>query len=102
MRCLLHTVSQSPLSGGALRRCLHLANEGSVLLLVADAVHAALADSAAARQLLEHADTLQLCALAPDVSARLPGLPLLPAIQLIDYAEYVRLATRCDAVIDWY
>ena len=101
-RRLLHTVSQSPLSGGALARCLRLAGDGSVLLLVSSGVHAALADSVGARQLCRRADALTLCALAPDVRSRLPGLPLAPEVQLVDYAEYVALALRCDAVIDWF
>ena len=101
-RCLLHTVSQSPLAGDALARCLRLANDGSVVLLVADGVHAALADSDSAEQLRGHAQTLALCALAPDVATQLPGLRVAPEVALVDYPEYVALAMRCDGVIDWF
>ncbi len=99
---LLHTVSQSPLAGSALTRCLRLAGDGNVLLLVADGVYAALANSDGARQLQRHTETLSLYALAPDVAARLPELRLTPGVELVDYSAYVSLAMRCDAVVDWF
>lgn len=98
---LLHTVSKSPTSSDALSSCLRIAAAGSKLLLLEDAVYAAITGTPAQKRLEARTD-LVCYALECDVAAR--GLRELIAghVTLVNEAEFVRLSVECHAVQSWY
>jgi tRNA 2-thiouridine synthesizing protein B len=98
---LLHTVNKSPGDSTALASALRSALPGCHLLLIEDGVYGAMAGTPTARQLRENT-AIHSYALRDDVLARgLEGL-LEPAIELIDYTDFVRLSITCHAVQSWY
>jgi tRNA 2-thiouridine synthesizing protein B len=94
----LHTVNQSPGTGTALASCLRVIGCDDCLLLIEDGVYAGCDHTV--EIILESG--CKLFALAPDADAR--GLldRLDPAVELVDYAGFVSLVERCDAVTSWY
>lgn len=98
----LHTVNKSPNANDALSQCLAIAADGAVVLLLEDGVFGALRGGAIAKALTEAHARLRICALADDVAARGLDGRLLEGVELVDYAEFVRLAAACDAVVAWH
>ncbi len=98
---LLHTVNKSPESSDALSSCLRAALPGALILLLEDGVYAARRGSPSAEQMATLSG-LHCYALRADVEAR--GLQKLVAaeIELIEYADFVRLSVECHAVQSWY
>ena len=98
---LLHTVSKSPESGDALTSCLRAALPGALVLLLEDGVYAARSGSPSAERMAA-LPGLRYYALEADVAAR--GLLGLTAadIELVQYADFVRLSVECHAVQSWY
>jgi tRNA 2-thiouridine synthesizing protein B len=98
---LLHTVNKSPESSDALASCLRAALPGASVLLLEDGVYAARRGSPSAAQMAALSG-LRCYALAADVAAR--GLLGLTAtkIELVEYADFVRLSVDCHAVQSWY
>lgn len=98
---LLHTVNKSPESSDALASCLRTALPGAMVLLLEDGVYAARTGSPSAVQMAA-LSSLQCYALRADVAAR--GLLGLVAddIELVEYADFVRLSAECHAVQSWY
>jgi tRNA 2-thiouridine synthesizing protein B len=98
---LLHTVNKSPEDSTALASALRSALPGCHLLLIEDGVYGARTGTPTANQLRENT-AIHSYALREDVVARgLEGL-LEPAIELVDYADFVRLSITCHAVQNWY
>lgn len=98
---LLHTVSKSPESSDALASCLRAALPDARILLLEDGVYAARRGSPSAEQLATLAG-LRCYALRTDVAARgLVGL-VAAEIELVEYADFVRLGVECHAVQSWY
>ena len=99
---LLHTVNKSPFERNAMWSCLRLAGDGQALLLIEDAVVAAIDGT-------EHADTiknamerLSLYVLGPDLDAR--GLPkdrVINGIEIVDYDRFVALACEHKSIQSW-
>lgn len=98
---LLHTVSKSPENSTALASALRSALSGCHILLIEDGVYGARAGSSSARKLLENT-AVRSYALREDVIARGLEALLEPAIELIDYDDFVRLSISCHAVQSWY
>lgn len=98
---LLHTVNKSPESGDALASCLRAALPGAQVLLLEDGVYAARSGSPSAERMAA-LPGLRYYALEADVAAR--GLLGLTAadIELVQYADFVRLSVECHAVQSWY
>jgi tRNA 2-thiouridine synthesizing protein B len=98
---LLHTVSKSPAGSTALTSALRSALPGCHLLLIEDGVYCARAETSSARLIQQHSH-IHSYALREDVIAR--GLEELldPAIELLDYDDFVRLSVTCHAVQSWY
>ena len=98
---LLHTVNKSPDSSDALASCLRAALPGARILLLEDGVYAARRGSPSAEQLAALSG-LRCYALSADVAARgLLGL-VAAEIELVEYADFVRLGVECHAVQSWY
>ena len=66
---MLHTVNKSPFERNSLATCLRLAPEGSAILLMEDAVYAALSDSRTAAMLTDAGSRFRLYVLEPDLEA---------------------------------
>lgn len=100
---VLHTVSKSSYSHGALLSCLDTCNEKDGLLLIEDGVFSAMSISpgADAIQML-HQRGLRIYALKNDVDARGLQDKLAENISLIDYDTFVSLALEHQCVQSWY
>lgn len=98
----LHTVARSPFERTALASCLRVARPGSALLLMEDAVYAALAGTAEDAHVLGALDTLMVYVLGPDMEARgLEPQTLLEGVEIVDYGGFVDLAIAHDRVLSW-
>lgn len=100
---LLHTVNKSPFEKGSLDTCLRLAKQGSTILLIEDAVYAAMQGTAIASKIAETIKRYSVYALRSDLKAR--GLEedrLLNGIKVVDYDGFVDLVTEHDTVQSWF
>ena len=99
---LLHTVNKSPFERSALQSCLRLAEDGHAVLLIEDAVVAALDGTEQAETLKNATGRLSLYVLGPDLDAR--GLPqdrIIDGIEIVDYDRFVALTCEHDSVQSW-
>ena len=102
MTTTLHLVNKSPTERNALDSCLRMARAGSAVLLIEDAVYAALDGAAFADALKARMDELSLHVLGPDVSARgLAGLALVDGVKVVDYEGFVDLVAQHDTTQSW-
>lgn len=99
---MLHTVNKSITDKPSLLSCLRLANAGSDILLIEDAVycavkgtkHTSLLESALARH--------RIYVLGPDFECRgLKTGQLIDGIETVDYQGFVNLAVENEAVNAW-
>lgn len=100
----LHLVFTAPTAGSALADCLRAAADGDTVLLLQDAVYAAVAPAAAAAGLLREAaaNGLTLAALGPDVDARGIGALLHLGIELLDDNAFVALTEQHPRILSWF
>lgn len=98
---MLHTINKSPFEKNSLDTCLRLAKTGSDILLIEDAVYAALRDTAVSGQIQKALAEHRFYALGPDLNARgLEAERVLDGVEIVDYAGFVELAAaneRCQA-----
>lgn len=99
----LHTLNKSPTAAPLLRRCLRLAQPGSTIVLIEDAVYAAVEGSPGAALLRAHQDRFTFHALRADLQARgLAERRLIEVVGVIDDADFVTLVVQHPRVISWY
>ena len=99
---MLHTVNKSPFERSALQSCLRLAADGATVLLLEDAVVAALDGTEHAAAVREAAGRLALCVLGPDLAARgLAAERVLDGVAVVDYPKFVELAATHDSIQSW-
>ncbi len=99
---MLHIVNKSPTERNNLDSCLRLAQAGSVILLIEDAVYAAMANTETAARMKQASETFNFFVLAPDLKARgLTDLPLIQNIELIDYDGFVELTEQHTNIHSW-
>lgn len=99
---ILHTVNKSPFERNSLESCLKFATDGAAVLLIEDAVYAALSGTSAEAQVATALDKLRVYVLGPDLEAR--GFRedrLIAGIGVVDYAGFVDLAAEHDKVQAW-
>lgn len=102
MSAMLHIVNKSPFERNALESCLRLAKPGSSVLLIEDAVYAALAKASHAETLAARMEDFSFYVLGPDVSARgLSDAPLVEGVNVVDYEGFVDLVADHDAAQSW-
>ena len=100
---VLHTVNKSPFASSALESCLGHLSEGATLLLIEDGVYAALAGTAFSERLAAATRHHALYVLGPDLKARgLADRPLVDGLQVVDYRDFVRLASDHATVHAWF
>ncbi len=99
---MLHTVNKSPFEKNSLRTCLRLARPGSDILLIQDAVYAALSDTEFTADMIEAVRQHNVYALEPDLMARgLGQSSLIEGVEPVGYDRFVELAATNDSVQSW-
>lgn len=95
---MLHIVSRSPFADASLERCLARWRDGDALILIEDAVVAALADGRFAAMLKGKA----VYVLAADLEARgLAAKTLARGAAKVDYEGFVDLCAGQKASLSW-
>ncbi len=98
----LHTVARSPFERSALASCLRVARRGSGVLLIEDAVYAALAGTCEDALVTEALERCAVYVLGPDLAARgLAESRLVEGVVVVDYGGFVDLAVAHDRVLAW-
>ena len=98
---ILHTVNKSPFQNNSLDSCLRVAKAGSGILLIEDAVYAAVESQNGI--LTEQVLSLhKLYALIPDLKARGLLERVKPGIELVDFDGFVALTEKVKSVQSWY
>ncbi len=99
---ILHTVNKSPFERNALESCLGHAQPGDAVLLIEDAVVAAMAGTSVAGKMADAAKTLHVHVLGPDLKARgLDPAKVVAGLSVVDYGGFVDLAAQNKAVNAW-
>jgi len=99
----LHTVNKSPFSHAALESCLRHAITGASILLIEDAVYAALRQTTIADKITTAMKELSVYALEPDLRARGFGQgQVIDGVKLIDYDGFVDLVVEHQSVQAWF
>lgn len=99
---MLHTVNKSPFERNTLEACLKRAVPGAAILLIEDAVYAALAGTTLADAMTSAAHRFKVCVLGPDLAARgLENAALVKGVTVIDYGGFVDLAVEKGPVQAW-
>lgn len=99
---MLHTVNKSPYDKGTLTSCLHHVKAGDSILLIEDAVVAALSGGSAATNVRDAMTDCAVYVLSPDYQARgLPDNRMIDGIKAVDYTGFVDLVTENDKVQSW-
>ena len=99
---MLHTVNKSPFDSYSLQTCLGLAKAGSDILLIEDAVYAAMSGTAVTSMVKVAMNASTIYALAPDLKARGIGPEkMIDGINLVGYDGFVELAVTNDKVQSW-
>ena len=99
---MLHTVNKSPFEKNSIHTCLRLAKKGSDILLIEDAVYAALQNTEIESDIRQAVTEHSLYVLEPDLMAR--GLDrdlIVEGIQIVGYDGFVDLAVNNDKVQSW-
>ena len=98
---MLHIVNKSPFQTSTLESCLRMAQAGSALLLIEDAVYAATVGSTAEAGLRRACATLKVFALQPDMDARGVTGKLIDGVTLVDYGGFVDLTVEYPTSHSW-
>lgn len=99
---MLHTINKSPFEKDSLDTCLRLAAPGSDILLIEDAVYAALAGTRIEPVVISALGRYSVYVLKADLEARgIERRSLISGIETVDYAGFVDLAVGNDRVQSW-
>ncbi len=98
---MLHIVNKSPFERNTLESCLRLAQKGSKVLLIEDAVTAAVRGGAFEPKLAAALEQLEIYALTPDLAARGLKDRVVAGVRLVDYGGFVDLVTESNPVQSW-
>ena len=98
---MLHIINQSPSNSNSLESCLKIIDRHDVILFIENAVVATLINTSFTPLLNQVLETNKIYVLEPDLAAR--GLldKVIPAIQLINYAEFVELTIKHYPIQSW-
>ena len=99
---MLHTVNKSPFEKSSLETCLRLAQRGSDILLIEDAVYGAMQGSRLSEQMQKAVELHHVYTLEPDLMARgLDKSRLIEGIETVGYDGFVELAISNNCVQSW-
>ncbi len=98
---MLHIVNKSPFERNALDSCLRVARPGNSLLLIEDAVYAAVKGGKVADKVTTASKTVKVYVLAPDLEARGMKDAAVEGVTLVDYGGFVDLVAEHSVVQSW-
>ena len=99
---MLHTVNKSPFEKNSLQSCLRLAKSGSDILLIEDAVYAAMQGTSVSETMVKAVKDFNMYVLGPDLLSRGVGEDeLIEGFEVVDYMGFVNLAATNDKVQSW-
>lgn len=98
---MLHTVNKSPFEKDSLNSCLRLSLDGSSILLIEDAIYAALEGTSVSDSVKAAMQSKKVYALQEDINARGVAGKVMDGVELVDYAGFVNLTTTHDKVQSW-
>jgi tRNA 2-thiouridine synthesizing protein B len=100
---MLHVVNKSPFEKSSLDSCLLHAKKGSAILLIEDAIYAALKGTAFVDKVGAAATKgCKVYALKPDIKARgMDVAKVIDGVEIVDYTGFVDLAGAYDSVHSW-
>lgn len=96
----LHIISKSPYQDHSLQDCLAICTKDDELLLIEDAVYAAIEDTPFARQINDAG--INYYALSADINARGLASRNTGLTRLISDSEFVDLTVKHRAIQSWY
>jgi tRNA 2-thiouridine synthesizing protein B len=95
---ILHLMNKSPYETANLDTCVDFMRDGDAMLLIEDAVYAAIKSGKASARL----SGLDVAVLGPDLAARGIGEDkLADGVKVVGYEEFVDLAAEKDKVQSW-
>ncbi|HEY3698928.1 MAG TPA: sulfurtransferase complex subunit TusB [Spongiibacteraceae bacterium] len=97
---MLHTINKSPYADASLDECLRVCDGDDVILLIEDAVYAALTGSVWSARLTTSAKAVYV--LRPDAAARGMANRIAANIGTVDYVGFVQLCCDNLAIQSWY
>ena len=98
---MLHIVNKSPLERNSLQSCLRIAAPGGAVLLIEDAVYAAVRGNASEAAVREALARFGIVALGPDLDARAVGDRVIEGIATVDYEGFVDLVAQHPNCQSW-
>nr|VFJ91837.1 MAG: tRNA 2-thiouridine synthesizing protein B [Candidatus Kentron sp. H]VFJ92872.1 MAG: tRNA 2-thiouridine synthesizing protein B [Candidatus Kentron sp. H]VFJ99687.1 MAG: tRNA 2-thiouridine synthesizing protein B [Candidatus Kentron sp. H] len=99
---MLHVVNKSPFEKTSLDSCLLYSKEGAGILLIEDAVYAALEGTAFAGKVKAALKRCKVYALEPDIKARgMDIMKVIGGIEIVNYGGFVDLTAAYDNVHSW-
>jgi tRNA 2-thiouridine synthesizing protein B len=98
---MLHIVNKSPSHARALKRCLHMAQEGHSVLLIEDAVYGATAAGAQACGLQQALSRVKVYVLQSDLEARGMAARRIDGVEAVDYGGFVDLVAAHPTCQSW-
>ncbi len=98
---MLNIVNKSPLERGSLGTCLRVAAPGGAVLLIEDAVYAAVRGNAFEAAIKDALGRHAIYALAPDLEARAVADRLIDGVTAVDYGGFVDLVAQHNACQSW-
>lgn len=100
---VLHLISRSPQESRALEACLARAGEGDAVLLIENAVYAALKSGDCGAVIASAAGKIRVYALGPDLAARgVEASEVAEMIGVVDYGGFVDLTTDYHPIQPWF
>lgn len=98
----LHTVNKSPFEKNSLERAIQFSQAGSSILLIEDAVYAAMKGCAVEAMVKGAMGDKKVFALKSDLMARaIKDDRIIEGIEVVDYAGFVDLVEANDKVQAW-
>ncbi len=99
----LHTVNKSAFERNSLDSCLSVCKTDGSILLIEDAVIAAMQDTTVSEKISQAIESgIKFYALDEDIKARgLPEQRVMDSITRVDYAGFVNLVIENDRVQNW-
>ncbi|WP_347258916.1 sulfurtransferase complex subunit TusB [Methylocaldum sp.] len=100
---VLHLVNRSPQESRALEDCLARAGKGDAVLLIENAVYAAVKGGDSEAVLKSAMGRVRFYALGPDLDARgVETSEILETIRIVDYGGFVDLTVESRLVQSWF
>jgi len=99
---MLHIVNKSPFDRSTLDSCLQSSKDGAAVLLIEDAVVAAVNGTSVSAKIADALSSKSVYVLGPDLNARgFQDADMIDGIKSVDYAGFVDLVAENSNVQSW-